>query len=217
MMAMASRCHHHLCRLVTVLAIATFLCCLQASTTFMVNGKAHTKQFVARQGKKPMRNPNLNHHRTKQTKRAYDPDQRSSVLRRQAASLPVDDNHGDPCSHTIARWKARQLNEGHFLPFLPNGNKRATVFVGVDLLLLCVYRLIFPEARAAEIIAFLYNTLGHFYSRSQVSEAEMNVGLSRKSASSTARQALQPRVKIWCSIFWHVPEPFGMPIHQQVT
>jgi hypothetical protein len=36
-----------------------------------------------------------NHH-TKHTSRAYNPDQRSSVLRREAAGLPVDDNKKSP-------------------------------------------------------------------------------------------------------------------------
>lgn len=176
----------------------------------MVNGKVSTKRIVIRGRQEPIKNPNLNHHRTRQTKRAFDTDHRSSVLRRQAAGQPISDQHGEPCKRTLRRWKERMRDDGHFLAYKHNGNKDAQVFTGHDLLLLCIYRLIYPEASSAEIIAFLFNTVGRFYSRSQVTLAEMKVGLSRKRASSTARQALQPRVQVWRTMFWNQPEPFGI-------
>ena len=135
---------------------------LYTLTLVMVNGKVSTKRHVVRGRKEPVKNPNLIHHRTKQTRRAFDTDLQSSVLRRKAHGIPLDDNHGDPCDRTIRRWLQRQRQEGHFLAYKHNGGKAAQVFVGQDLILLCVYRLIYPEASAAKIIAFLFNTVGRF-------------------------------------------------------
>ena len=38
----------------------------------------------------------------------------------------------------------------------------------------------------------------------------MKIGITRKRASSTARQALEPRVQLWRSMFWYAPYPFGV-------
>ena len=50
---------------------------LYTLTLVMVNGKVSTKRHVVRGRKEPVKNPNLIHHRTKQTGRAFDTDLQS--------------------------------------------------------------------------------------------------------------------------------------------
>ena len=117
---------------------------------------------------------------------------------------------------TIYRWSNRDTVEGHYLPYQRNGGPQPTVFVGRDLLLLAYYRLIHPEARASEVIAYLWNTHGRFlnpprfYHPSQITRAEQDIGLSRKRAAKTARQALSTRIQNWRYNYWHLPLPFGI-------
>jgi hypothetical protein len=75
---------------------------------------------------------------------------------------------------------------------------------------------------AAEVNAFLYqanygNMYFHFYSISQITEAKIRIGLSRKKGGTIAYQALLPinRQKHW--MFWNLPYPYGTAnIWQQV-
>jgi hypothetical protein len=76
--------------------------------------------------------------------------------------------------------------------------------------------MMFPEASAAEVIAFLWNSHGQFlpeprlYHPSQITRAEQDLGISRKRSSTTARQAGTPRVQRWRSVYWHHNYPFGI-------
>jgi len=104
---------------------------------------------------------------------------------------------------------------GHYRPCRRNGNVRANVLRDHNLLLLVLYRIVFPKAKIAEINAFLYranygNIDFRFYSPSQISEAEKRMGLTTKRGSTTAYQALLPinRQKRW--IYWNMPYPFGI-------
>jgi len=115
---------------------------------------------------------------------------------------------------TIHQWQIRQHQLGTIRAFVPQGNTRAQVLRGSQLYYLSLYRCCFPYASAAEMNAFLFNTqpLGQrrLYSASQITEAEIRLGFTRKVGAVTAHQALLPRniMKRW--IFWNRPFPFGI-------
>ncbi len=66
--------------------------------------------------------------------------------------------HLFPSASTERRHVVLHNNEGNIRPCKLTGNKRATVLLGHDLLLLALYRITFPKATSAEINAFLYCT-----------------------------------------------------------
>ena len=120
-----------------------------------------------------------------------------------------------PSKSTTSRWARRQATEGHIMPFEMNGNRDATVLKGHQLMMLSLFRLSYPKATAAEANAFLFTSTApgeqpRFYSDSQITEAENNLGLSRKKASTTAYQASLPinLARRWS--FWNAPYPFGI-------
>ena len=93
----------------------------------------------------------------------------------------------------------------HYRKCRPTGNRRATVLRNQDLILLALYWLVFPKATAAEINAFFFranygSVLFRFYLPSQITEAENQLGLTRKAGSTTASQAGLEinRLKRWC-------------------
>jgi hypothetical protein len=123
--------------------------------------------------------------------------------------------HLYPSVDTERRWEGLENDLGHVRQCRRTGNRFASVFKDHNLLLLALYRIAFPKATAAEANAFLYNSnFGNvnfrFYSASQISEAERDIGLTRKKGSTTAYQALLPvnRLKRW--VFWNMPYPYGI-------
>jgi len=120
-----------------------------------------------------------------------------------------------PSEHTVTRWENKRSSIGHSIPCRQTGNSRASVFHNHDLFLLALYRLAYPKAMASEINAFLYNAnYGslefRFYSAPQITYAEQRIGLTRKTGSTTAYQALLPinKQKRW--MFWNLPFPLGI-------
>ena len=96
-----------------------------------------------------------------------------------------------------------------------NGNQAATTLKGHQLMMLSIFRLACPKVTAAEVNAFLFSTtlLGaqpRLYSDSQTTQAEHDLGLSRKKASTTAYQASLPINQARCWSFWNDPYPFGI-------
>jgi len=121
-----------------------------------------------------------------------------------------------PHERSTSRYLYRLRTLGHWGAFRPNGGVQRTVLIGVELLFLVWYRLIYPTAIAAEIIAFLWNVHGRFqnpprfYNPSQITRAEQQLGLSRLRTSSTARQAFLPRNLTWRQRYWNMPYPYGI-------
>lgn len=120
-----------------------------------------------------------------------------------------------PSQASEYRWLKRLCNNGHLLPYRRTGNKRAAVFTDFDLVLLSIYRTLFPKAQQAEINAYLYrvnygNPNFRFYAPSQITRAEDSLSLTRKQGSTTAYQAFLPinLLKRW--MFWNLPYPFGI-------
>ena len=142
------------------------------------------------------------------------PSGRSGVMRIREAGLSHDplitqlpQQQLYPSIYTEERWSRLYNQFGHCRLCRRTGNARATVLRGHDLVLLSLYRMVFPKATAAEINTFLYRAnFGNvdfcFYSSSQISEAEKRIGLTRKRSSTTAHQALlginiQKRWNFW--------------------
>ena len=118
-----------------------------------------------------------------------------------------------PCSRSIRRFIARSNNNaGNCNAFHRTGNRDPVVLKGEDRFLLATYRVIFPKATANEIIAFIHahSSAPRLYSRSQNSECEQDLGLSRKVGATDAHQAFYP-VNIQRRIdFWTTGYPTGI-------
>ena len=119
-----------------------------------------------------------------------------------------------PSRHSISRWKATEERLGHYCACCQSGKRalRGTGcrLGGMDLVLLALYRVVYPKATAAEINAFLYNAnYGNvhfrFYTSSQITFAEKLIGLSRKKGSTVAYQAFLPRNLRLRWIYWSLP------------
>eukprot|EP00957_Ditylum_brightwellii_P122311 9327505-Ditylum_brightwellii.AAC.1 len=103
--------------------------------------------------------------------------------------------HKWPCLKAGRRQQARlQLQFGHYGPYKRTGNAWAEVLQDHNLMFLALYRAVFSKCTAPEINAFLYqvnygNLSFHFYSSSQISEAEKRLGFTRVAVSTTTYQA----------------------------
>lgn len=120
-----------------------------------------------------------------------------------------------PSHQTVLRIRRLVEQYGHCRPCQHSGGRRPAALRGSDMLFLAIFRLFFPTATAAEVNAFLYrvnfgNPFFRFFSPSQITRAEQNLGLTSKRGSTTARQAYYPInvEKRW--IFWNMPYPYGI-------
>ena len=109
----------------------------------------------------------------------------------------LQNNHLYP--HETTRWRWEQLDAqlGHHRPCRRTGNKFATRLTCQDLILLALYRSVYPKAIAAEVNAFLYkanigNPSFYFYLPIQITKAGESIGISRKKGSTTAYKAYYP-------------------------
>jgi transposase len=121
-----------------------------------------------------------------------------------------------PSRSSTWRWRRRMQQLGHARAFVSQGNSRATALRGHLLVMMAWYRAIYPKVTAHEMNAFLFNASDQpegqrrLYHPSQISRMEDRLGLSRKAASTTARQANHPRnlQKRWQ--FWNMNYPYGI-------
>lgn len=117
-----------------------------------------------------------------------------------------------PVPRTILRYIRRREDLGHFRSYRPTGNNHAHVLRHDDLIMLAIWRVLYPRATHAETNAFLWEANGRtrLYDPSQLSRAEQRLGLSMKRGSVTARQAMLPEnlQKRWN--YWNCAFPFGI-------
>ena len=101
---------------------------------------------------------------------------------------------------------------GHIRRYRRTGNNRAKVLTGLSLVSLAIFRALWPRGNAHEANIWLHHAGGQarFYHPSQISRAEDRLGLSRKRASSTARQAMLPLNLQLRQNFWLLPAPYGI-------
>ena len=114
-----------------------------------------------------------------------------------------------PHERTLERW--RVLGGGRARK-RQRGGPRAANLRGEDQFLLVLYRTGYPKATADEISTFIAtnSSTGHIYSRQDISKREGELGLTRKAASTTARQAETPVNLIKHDMFWTMPFPYGV-------
>ena len=120
-----------------------------------------------------------------------------------------------PSDRTLRRWRKEWADWGHIRRFRKTGNVRADILRGNDLVLLAIYRTVFPKAKTAEINAFIGrmnfgNPAQRFYSIEQIQRAEDRLGLSMKVGSTTAYQAFLPINVAKRRDYWNENFPFGM-------
>ena len=104
----------------------------------------------------------------------------------------------------IHRWKNQLIS------YRMTGNCKLKTIVGFDLFMMLQFLIAYPEADDDQIIAFIYNTTGHFFDRSQVSRRKKDLNITRKRASTEAYQAYTPRNQLKFEIFWSDPPPRGV-------
>ena len=119
----------------------------------------------------------------------------------------------NPSWITVQRWITRSQGELNSLrPFVRSGNNEAEALQGEDRFLLACYRLGYPKASAAEVIAFIHahSSAPRIYSPSQITECEQDLGLSTKVGSTTAFQAFLPANLERRRHFWNSNFPLGV-------
>ena len=170
--------------------------------------------------------PNNNRHLTSQRGTSYSQDLRQlvSTIAMEGVFNPsvrefvvaMQGQGTFPSRQTVARWNALRNRLGHTRACRRTGNRSVPRLQGSpDLILLALFRIAYPKARAAEVNAFLYNAnYGNihfrFYSASQISEAEKFIGLSSKAGSTMAYQAYLPVNVRKRYVYWNYPYPLGV-------
>ncbi len=143
----------------------------------------------------------------------YSIDFRVDVLRRVRDGTYTYVPGVSPHPNTIREWQQREAaNQGVVRAFIQTGNKPMEVLHGEDRYLLAVYRMIYPKASADEVIAFIFNNSSNprTYSRSQISECEIDLGLSRKIGAVTAHQAMRQDCMDRRLLYWTTAYPTGI-------
>ena len=186
----------------------------------MVNGKVSKSAKEVRAPLQPTGNLNIPAVRSRHETRPYHTDARTMAFQMEEENHPMvnpQPNHSVyPSERSLRRWREQDRTLGHYRPHERNGGREASVFVGEDIILLATFRCKYPHANCYELIAFIWNTWGRyqdpprFYDPSQITRAEQNIGLSRKRAAKTARQANTPRVQNWRHNYWNCPLPLGI-------
>ena len=111
--------------------------------------------------------------------RGYDVHWREDQVRNASVGLPVR-----ACRMSIWNWNQRMD------PFRMTGNKENDTLTGIYQILLLIFLMAYPEARTAEVRAFVANTSnGRVFSRGQVSCRLAELEITRKRASTEAYQA----------------------------
>ena len=92
------------------------------------------------------------------------------------------------------------------------GNKAPTVLRGEHQFWLCVIRRIKPKSTAAEVIAFIANNSSDHavFTPQQISKREIELGMTRKCAATTAEQAFTPQNILRAQLYWTTPWPTGI-------
>jgi hypothetical protein len=148
-------------------------------------------------------------------------------MRRQTVSMVEAHGHAEtvafmdnvpncPSERSSQRWNQQKREEGDVIPKRHTGNRRSSrAVMGVSLMLLALYRILFPKVHRDEIRAFFRAYSGtiaepFFYSHTAITEAENALGLNRKKGSTTAYQAMFPENLLKRSMYWNLPAPYGI-------
>ena len=92
------------------------------------------------------------------------------------------------------------------------GNKGPRVLRGEHQFLLCVIRRLRPKSTAAQVAAFICNNSSDhaLFTDKQISKREIELGMTRKCAATTAEQAFTPQNILRAQLYWTTPWPTGI-------
>lgn len=111
---------------------------------------------------------------------------------------------------SIQRWLQKEaLGIG---PLRMTGNKGTYGLAGEYLLLLVMYKMVWPHAHYIECSAFLANesTNGEIFTEKEISKALVGLGYTQKVTSTIAYQAFTPRNLLRRELFFSRPYPVGI-------
>jgi hypothetical protein len=108
---------------------------------------------------------------------------------------------------SVKRW-----NRNGIVPLRMTGNKPSSALSGQYLLLLVVYKLIWPQSTLYECIAFIANETedARIFSQDDVSKALVKLGYTMKVTSTVAYQAFTQQNLDRRRLFWTQPWPVGI-------
>jgi hypothetical protein len=117
---------------------------------------------------------------------------------------------------SVIRW-----NRNGVIPLRMTGNKLSSALSGQYLLLLVVYKLIWPQSTLYECIPFIANETedARIFSQKDVSDALVKLGYTMKVTSTVAYQAFTQQNLDCRRLFWTQPWPVGIhgiPRHQLI-
>ena len=118
---------------------------------------------------------------------------------------------GNPAPEGMRTSVWRWMQNG-ILPLRMTGNKPVTSLLGQYLLLLVLFKLIWPQANYYECIAFIANESddAEIFTEKQVSLALRKLGYTQKVTSTVAYQAFTERNLIRRRLYWTMPWPVGI-------
>ena len=95
---------------------------------------------------------------------------------------------------------------------MKTGNKAPNVLHGEHQFLLCVIRCLRPKSTAAQVAAFICNNPPEhaLFTEKQISKREIELGMTRKCAVTTAEQASTPQNVLRAQLYWSTPWPTGI-------
>ena len=135
---------------------------------------------------------------------AYSQDMRQLVIHLNTAGhnnnpiiTQARSQHVMPSHSSLIRWIRLIQANGRCRPCRRTGNKRAKILHDHNIVFPALYRIVFPKSSATQINAFLFrvnygSALFRFYTDSQIHDADIRIGMTRKCGSTTAYQAYLP-------------------------
>ena len=105
---------------------------------------------------------------------------------------------------SIARWQDRVD------PRLMTGGQERQNLIGQDQALLAVCLCACPDAQASEIVMFIFKNDGGICLHGGISRRMTELKMSRKAATTEARQAFTPRNLLRAELLWSGPPSLGI-------
>jgi hypothetical protein len=135
--------------------------------------------------------------------RGYDIPFRQMILDAYQAGNPAPEG----MLRSIQRWAVNGV-----VPLRMTGNKSSSALSGQYLLLLVIFKLIWPQSTYCECIAFISNESddARIFSEKDVSRALMKLGYTMKVTSTVAYQAFTQRNLNYRRLCWTRPWPLGI-------
>ena len=122
--------------------------------------------------------------------------------------------NGEPVPCRMIRSIQRWVH--HHVPYWMTGNKLSKELTSKYLLLLALFKLVWPHSTYYECIAFIANeaSIVRIFNEKNISRALCGLSYTSKVALTVAYQVFTQRNYLWRQIFWTRPWPagiFGMP------